>query len=127
MVIAYAGFAYRMAGLTKHNFFNQRNLEMNHREHLTAMRKALAVAAVTIGLAVSSVCAAQETVIHTFKGDSGTDGSFPSSGMVFDANGNLFGTTSAGGVGEFRQLLDLGFQVGDRPLEIEIMLGHAVL
>jgi len=101
MVIAYAGFAYRMAGLTKHNFFNQRNLEMNHREHLTAMRKALAVAAVTIGLAVSSVCAAQETVIHTFKGDSGTDGSFPSSGMVFDANGNLFGTTSAGGVGEF--------------------------
>jgi hypothetical protein len=90
-----------MAGLTRHNFFNQRNLEMNHREHLTAMRKALAVAAVTIGLAVSSVCVAQETVIHTFKGDSGTDGSFPSSGMVFDAHGNLFGTTSAGGVGEF--------------------------
>ena len=74
---------------------------MNHREHMTAMRKALAAAAVTIGLAVSSVCVAQETVIHTFKGESGTDGSSPSSGMVFDANGNLFGTTSAGGVGEF--------------------------
>jgi uncharacterized repeat protein (TIGR03803 family) len=74
---------------------------MNDREKLIARRRALAAAAVTTALAVSSVCAAQETVIHTFKGDSGSDGSFPTGGMVFDANGNLFGTTSAGGVGEF--------------------------
>jgi hypothetical protein len=65
------------------------------------MRKALAVASVTMGLAVSSICAGQETVIHTFKGGSSGDGSFPTGGMVFDANGNLFGTTSTGGVGEF--------------------------
>jgi hypothetical protein len=90
-----------MAALMRHNCFNQRNSDMKHREKLTAMGRALAVAAVTMGLAVCSVCAAQETVIHTYKGDSGSDGSSPSSGLVFDANGNLFGTTSAGGVGEF--------------------------
>jgi len=90
-----------MAALMRHNCFNQRNSDMKHREELTAMRRALAVVAVTMGLAVSTVCAAQETVIHTYKGDSGSDGSSPSSGLVFDANGNLFGTTSAGGVGEF--------------------------
>jgi hypothetical protein len=74
---------------------------MDHREKLTAMKKALAAAAVTMGLAISSVCAAQETVIHTFKGQSGSDGSFPTGGLVFDPNANVFGTTSDGGVGEF--------------------------
>jgi uncharacterized repeat protein (TIGR03803 family) len=37
----------------------------------------------------------QESVLYNFQG--GTDGSLPTSTLVFDAAGNLFGTTSAGG------------------------------
>lgn len=36
-----------------------------------------------------------ETVLYSFKG--GTDGSGPISNLTFDANGNLYGTTSEGG------------------------------
>ncbi len=36
-----------------------------------------------------------ESQLYSFKG--GTDGSLPTSTLVFDANGNLYGTTSAGG------------------------------
>lgn len=36
-----------------------------------------------------------ETVLYSFKG--GTDGADPISGLVFDASGNMYGTTSAGG------------------------------
>jgi uncharacterized repeat protein (TIGR03803 family) len=38
-----------------------------------------------------------EKVLHTFSGN-GTDGTFPGAGMIFDAAGNLYGTTSAGGL-----------------------------
>jgi len=38
----------------------------------------------------------QETVIHTFAG--GADGETPVGGLVFDADGNLFGTTFYGGI-----------------------------
>ena len=37
----------------------------------------------------------QENVLYNFQG--GTDGSLPTSTLVFDRNGNLLGTTSAGG------------------------------
>jgi uncharacterized repeat protein (TIGR03803 family) len=39
----------------------------------------------------------QEKTIHTFS--SGTDGSQPQEPLIFDASGNLYGTTSAGGTG----------------------------
>jgi len=35
-----------------------------------------------------------ESIIHNF----GSDGAEPQSGLIFDANGNLYGTTSAGGM-----------------------------
>jgi len=38
-----------------------------------------------------------ETVLHSF--GSGTDGYFPSAGLILDAAGNLFGTTQSGGSG----------------------------
>ena len=38
-----------------------------------------------------------ETVIHTFTDTAGGDGSTPSGGLIFDASGNLYGTTSGGG------------------------------
>lgn len=37
-----------------------------------------------------------ETVLHKFAG--GTDGAAPFSGVIFDAAGNLYGTTTAGGI-----------------------------
>ena len=36
-----------------------------------------------------------ETILHNFRG--GSDGSSPQAGLVFDAAGNLYGTTTAGG------------------------------
>jgi len=42
-----------------------------------------------------------ETVLHSFNGalDGGTDGGEPQAGVVFDAAGNLYGTTAGGGTG----------------------------
>ncbi|MGA2905131.1 MAG: choice-of-anchor tandem repeat GloVer-containing protein [Candidatus Korobacteraceae bacterium] len=37
-----------------------------------------------------------ETVLHSFN-DNGTDGALPAAGLIFDAAGNLYGTTNAGG------------------------------
>jgi len=45
---------------------------------------------------VYSVQAGKETVLYSFAGGSG-DGATPFAGLVLDAGGNLYGTTSAGG------------------------------
>jgi uncharacterized repeat protein (TIGR03803 family) len=39
----------------------------------------------------------KETVLHSFGPGGGSDGSFPMAGLVRDAQGNLYGTTSSGG------------------------------
>jgi uncharacterized repeat protein (TIGR03803 family) len=53
----------------------------------------------TAGMGVAFKVAAngQETVLHSFTG--GADGADPSSGLILDSAGNLYGTTASGGIG----------------------------
>jgi uncharacterized repeat protein (TIGR03803 family) len=51
-------------------------------------------ACVVLLAAASLTAAAQETVLHDFKG---TDGTTPYGGLILDTNGNLYGTTTTGG------------------------------
>jgi hypothetical protein len=40
-----------------------------------------------------------ETALHVFPANPGKDGAYPSGNLVFDASGNLYGTTPSGGLG----------------------------
>jgi uncharacterized repeat protein (TIGR03803 family) len=55
----------------------------------------LIVVAMTLMAASSAWAAGKYKVLYAFKG--GTDGTFPSGALVFDASGNLYGTTVNGG------------------------------
>ncbi len=50
-------------------------------------------------------------VLHTFLGN-GKDGNIPEAGLVFDAAGNLYGTTSAGGPNGYGTVFELAPTVG---------------
>jgi uncharacterized repeat protein (TIGR03803 family) len=41
----------------------------------------------------------QETLVYTFQGQSASDGQLPEAGLIQGVDGNLYGTTSEGGVG----------------------------
>src|SRR5262252_4917529 len=58
------------------------------------LRAAFALVSVTFSLANSH--AQTETVLYRFTG--GSDGGVPTSSLVFDAAGNLYGTTVYGGI-----------------------------
>jgi len=60
------------------------------------LRATLAVFTMTVF--VTTACAATEKVLHNF-GSSGKDGHKPLASLIFDASGNLYGTTSEGGSG----------------------------
>lgn len=47
-----------------------------------------------------------ETILHTF-GLDGIDGNFPLSGLIFDASGNLYGSTGYGGTSLFGTVFEL--------------------
>jgi len=59
-----------------------------------SIRLIAALAIFTAILFVTSA-AAQDKVLHSFSG--GADGSAPQAGLIFDAAGNLYGTTFGGG------------------------------
>jgi len=60
-----------------------------------ATSRLLVVAIVTLTLTTGSWAASKETVLYNFQG--GSDGDLPLAGVIFDAQGNLYGTTYLGG------------------------------
>jgi uncharacterized repeat protein (TIGR03803 family) len=61
------------------------------------LRAILAMFAVTLS-ATSTWAAIHEKVLHNFN-NNGKDGNSPFAGLIFDASGNLYGTTDTGGIG----------------------------
>src|ERR1035441_332430 len=59
------------------------------------LRAVLAIIAATL-FVTSTWATAQEKVLHNFN-NNGTDGTNPRAGLIFDAAGNLYGTTENGG------------------------------
>ncbi len=53
-----------------------------------------------------------ENVLHSFKAQSTTDGYQPSGGLIFDAAGNLYGTTGSGGTFGFGTIFELARNAG---------------
>ncbi len=70
----------------------------------------LTLAAITLSLAAGS-SAQSEGVLHVF---TGSDGNNPYGGLVFDAAGNLYGTTSQGGAHGFGTVFKLSLGKGGR-------------
>jgi len=58
----------------------------------------------------------KETVLHSFTG--GADGKYPASDLIFDANGNLYGTTYAGGGSGAGVVFKLSSRQGDRTSQL---------
>jgi len=69
------------------------------------LRAILAVFAVLLLVTSTRAVAQQETVLYSFTGT--TDGSTPHAGLIFDAVGNLYGTTSQGGAYGFGTAFEL--------------------
>src|ERR1700722_2767601 len=55
------------------------------------------LAVVLLAIATATAATPHEKVLYNFQG--GKDGAFPSSDLIADADGNLFGTTVYGGTG----------------------------
>jgi len=70
---------------------------MNARSSLTSAKLIAVTFLAVLFLAVSLKANASEKVLYSFKG--GNDGANPASALVADRNGNLYGTTDAGGDG----------------------------
>jgi hypothetical protein len=69
---------------------------MRGNRFIVGSKAVLAISAVII-VATTAWASGQEQVLYNFQG--GSDGAFPVAGVVFDAQGNLYGTTDIGGGG----------------------------
>ncbi len=70
----------------------------------------LAILAATL-LMVSTVAAQTETLLHSFKSN-GKDGTSPCGSLIFDASGNLYGTTTSGGADNDGTVYELSPKAG---------------
>jgi uncharacterized repeat protein (TIGR03803 family) len=84
-------------------------LLMRNKRFFIGLMAALAIFTVTL-FVTSTWAAAQEQVLHSF--GNGTDGVRPSAGLIFDAAGNLYGTTSEGGAYGAGMVFELTPQAG---------------
>jgi uncharacterized repeat protein (TIGR03803 family) len=62
--------------------------------------------AVAAAITTTPAAAQTETILHSFHQD-GTDGTAPIGGVIFDASGNLYGTTSTGGAVKYGIVFEL--------------------
>jgi uncharacterized repeat protein (TIGR02543 family) len=69
------------------------------------LRAVLAIIAATL-FVTSTWATAQEKVLHNFN-NNGTDGFLAQAGLIFDAAGNLYGTTSSGGTYTYGTVFEL--------------------
>jgi uncharacterized repeat protein (TIGR03803 family) len=65
----------------------------------------------TLVLFAAGVASAQEKLLHVFD-KNGKDGLNPNAGLIFDASGNLYGTTVSGGVNLFGTVFELSPTAG---------------
>jgi uncharacterized repeat protein (TIGR03803 family) len=76
-----------------------RGQKLHPKQRSLSWSVAAAVVTVAIALVSPAASAAQESILYKFTG--GYDGGIPYSGLVFDTAGNLYGTTTYGGINVF--------------------------
>jgi len=69
----------------------------SNKSPITSTSKAVLAIFTVIMMGTSAWASGQENVLYNFQG--GNDGGYPIAGVVFDAKGNLYGTTDIGGGG----------------------------
>ena len=70
---------------------------MGSNPHMPSIRLQAAITAAFFGAAGAHAAFAKERVVYTFA--DATDGGFPQGGVIADAQGNFYGTTTSGGAG----------------------------
>jgi uncharacterized repeat protein (TIGR03803 family) len=80
-------------------------------ERLSIGLKATVLAIFTVTLFVTSAYAASEKLLHSFN-NNGKDGTYPYANLIFDASGNLYGTTEAGGAHGYGAVFEFSPKTG---------------
>jgi uncharacterized repeat protein (TIGR03803 family) len=81
----------------------------------TTLVKRSAMLLLVFGVLLGAACAQTESVLHNFCATTGcTDGARPYAGLVFDQQGNLYGTTEQGGAQENSYGSGLVFKVNPK-------------
>jgi uncharacterized repeat protein (TIGR03803 family) len=83
---------------------------MQSKKHSTVLTAALAIFALALLLTGPRALAQTEKVVHNF--GNGKDGVQPRAGLIFDASGNLYGTTLTGGADDGGTAFELSPKTG---------------